>query len=401
MQTRSPSLLSDAELVTEVQRLARVEREATAQLVAHLAELDARRLYLGAGFPSLFTYCTEVLRLAEHATYNRIEAARAARRFPVVLELLGKGSLNLTSVRLLAPHLTDDNHRELLAAASGKSKREVAELLARYFPRPAVRDSIRRLPARSQPAPPVGPTPWGAPGAPSSSAFPASPDEPSPRGSIHDCAPNDAPGCPGAPHPLLDSGRGPTPGGPGTADPRRAGATPGARHRQEVTPLAPDRFEIRFTASARTCEKLRLAKDLLRHSVPTGDTAEIVDRALAALLRDVARGKVAATDRPRESRGTAAGSRHVPAEVKRAVWLRDGGRCAFVAGNGHRCAERGFLEFHHVEPYAVGGRPVVDNIALRCRAHNRHEADLFYGPGTLGSDGSLRRAVGPAPPSPP
>jgi hypothetical protein len=146
MKTKIPSHLSDPELVSEVKRFARDEREATGQLVAHLAELDARRLYLGAGFSSLFTYCCEVLRLSEHEAYNRIEAARAARRFPLILDLLGEGRLNLTTVRLLAPHLSKDNHGELLAAASGRSKRDVEELLARRFPRPEVPSLIRKLP---------------------------------------------------------------------------------------------------------------------------------------------------------------------------------------------------------------------------------------------------------------
>ena len=134
MKIDIPSHLSDDALVAEVTSLAGREREATAHLIAHLAELDARRLYLGAGFSSLFTYCTEVLRLSEAEAYNRIEAARAARRFPIVLDRLAEGSLNLTTVRLLASHLTDENHLELLAAASGKSRREVEELLARYSP---------------------------------------------------------------------------------------------------------------------------------------------------------------------------------------------------------------------------------------------------------------------------
>ena len=109
--------------------LARSEREATADLIAHLAELDARRLYLGAGgFSSLFSYCTDVLRLSEAEAYNRIEAARAARRFPAILDMLGDGRPDLTTVRLLAAHLDDDNQRELLAAASRKSRRQVEEL---------------------------------------------------------------------------------------------------------------------------------------------------------------------------------------------------------------------------------------------------------------------------------
>src|SRR5882762_2389326 len=136
MRINIPSQLSDDDLIDQVKVLARCEREATASLIAHLAELDARRLYLGAGFSSLFTYCCEVLHLSEPAAYNRIEAARAARRWPVILGMVGEGALSLATVRLLSSHLTAENHQELLAAATGKSKRQVEELLVRYFPQP-------------------------------------------------------------------------------------------------------------------------------------------------------------------------------------------------------------------------------------------------------------------------
>src|SRR6059036_3675075 len=158
MKIDIPSHLSDDDLVAQVKSLARHEREATASLIAHLAELDARRLYLGAGFSSLFTYCVEVLRLSEPAAYNRIEAARAARRFPVILQMLREGSLSLATVRLLASHLTADNHHELLAGAAGKSKREVEELLVQYFPRPEVPSSLRKLPVARALPPPAGAT---------------------------------------------------------------------------------------------------------------------------------------------------------------------------------------------------------------------------------------------------
>ena len=327
MNIQFPARLSDTELVAEVTRLARCEREATALLVAHLAELDARRLYLSAGFSSLFTYCREVLGLSEQSTYNRIEAARAARRFPVILDMLGEAALNLATVRLLAPHLTPDNYEELLTAASRKSKREVEELVVRYSPQPEVASLIRKLPA-PRPADPPGP----------SAAMPP---------------------------------------GPALAAP--AAAVPPPR-RPPVMPLAEDRYQIRFTATASTCEKLKLAQDLLRHAVPSGDTAEIVDRALTALLEDLARKKFAATERPRAGGSLANGSRHIPAAVKRAVWLRDGGRCAFTSAAGRRCDAHGFLEFHHVQPFAVGGEATAANIQLRCRAHNAYEAELFFGP---------------------
>src|SRR5438445_8517410 len=154
MKIDIPSHLSDDDLVAQVKSLARCEREATACLIAHLAELDDRRLYLGAGFSSLFTYCCSVLHLSEPAAYNRIEAARAARRFPVILGMLGEGSLSLATVRLLAAQLTADNCEELLTAAAGKSKREDEQRLAGYFPRPDVPASVRKLPAAKPPAVP-------------------------------------------------------------------------------------------------------------------------------------------------------------------------------------------------------------------------------------------------------
>ena len=74
--------LDDQALRIEVPRLARSERSATVELVARLAEFDERRLYLAEGFPSLYAYCTAVLKLSEHEAYNRIAATRAVRRHP-------------------------------------------------------------------------------------------------------------------------------------------------------------------------------------------------------------------------------------------------------------------------------------------------------------------------------
>ena len=138
-----PSHLSDDDLVAALQSLAQAERGATAQLIAHLAEMDARCLFLPAGFSSLFVYCTSVLRLSEDAAYNRIDVARTVRRFPVILEKLAEGSLSIATVRLLGPHLTPETKDELIGGASGKSKRQVEELLARHAPRPDVAPSIR------------------------------------------------------------------------------------------------------------------------------------------------------------------------------------------------------------------------------------------------------------------
>src|SRR5215470_18824663 len=111
----TPSCLSDRDLEMEVARLAKCERDSTASLVAHLAELYGRRLHERAGFSSLFTYCVEILRFSEHEAYDRMRAAKVARRYPQVIAWLASGELNLTGVRLLAPHLTRENHAGLFA----------------------------------------------------------------------------------------------------------------------------------------------------------------------------------------------------------------------------------------------------------------------------------------------
>jgi hypothetical protein len=148
--------------------------------------------------------------------------------------------------------------------------------------------------------------------------------------------------------------------------------------RAAIEALAPDRYRFQVTIGGETLEKLRLARDMLRHALPSGDDAAILDRALTSLLLDLAKAKFAATDAPRPSRGTGPESRHIPAEVRRVVWLRDLGCCAFVGAEGRRCKERSFVEFHHVRPFAVGGASTADNIQLRCRRHNDYEARVFF-----------------------
>jgi hypothetical protein len=115
-------------------------------LIALLAEMDTRRLYLAEGFSSLFVYCTQCLRLSEHAAYGRIEAARAARNFPLILQFLTDASITLTTVCLLASHLTVENYERLLGDARCKTKREVEMLIATLAPKPAVASMVRKLP---------------------------------------------------------------------------------------------------------------------------------------------------------------------------------------------------------------------------------------------------------------
>jgi hypothetical protein len=86
MPINSFAHVSDRDLLETTIRAASDERRVTAELLALLGEVDARRLFLSEGCSSLFTYCTQVLRFSEHEAYHRIEAARAARHLPVILE---------------------------------------------------------------------------------------------------------------------------------------------------------------------------------------------------------------------------------------------------------------------------------------------------------------------------
>ena len=368
MENAKPERLTDGALTAELTRLAAGERASTAALIAHLAEFDSRRLYLGAGFSSLFAYCREVLRLSEHESYNRIEGARLVRRFPTILDLLARGDLNLTTVRLLAPYLVADNFADLVGAARGRSKREVEEVIVGRFPKPDVVVTIRRTPATNgRSAREVGSAVPGAACGPDSGSVERI------RGANDSSGASDSrPMAPGTPIALEGATVVERVAGP---QPRRA-----AVRTDEIAPLSPGRYAVRFTASAKTREKLRFAQDLLRHAVPSGDFGIVIDRALSLLIEDLLRRKAAVTEGARRPRTGNGSSRHIPAGVRREVWLRDGGRCGFVSPLGRRCAARALLEFHHVEPYGIGGAAIASNISLRCRPHNAYESELFFGP---------------------
>ncbi len=350
--------LSDSDLLRQVALLATRERGATVDLVGHLAELDARKLHVAEGYGSLFAYCTGPLRLAEHAASNRIEAARLSRRFPVVLDLLSDGSLNLSTLRLLAPHLRPENFETLVSQARLRSKREVETLVAQFSPRPDVPASVRRLPERRPIAQNAEP--------PSGEQFQAM--DANERATL---AGTDA---------STDSVRPTAPSELRAQPVEPAEALPRLGDRPVLVPLSPGRYRVQFTMTAPTHDKLRRAQELLRREVPDGNPDAIIDRALTLLLEDVARRKLAVTSAARSSQPVRTRSRQIPAHVRRAVWLRDGGRCAFVSAHGRRCDERVYLEFHHREAYAIGGEATVANISLRCRAHNVYEAKLAYGP---------------------
>jgi 5-methylcytosine-specific restriction endonuclease McrA len=349
--------LPDRELLARLETLATSERQTCAELIAHLAALDERRsLYLAAGYGSLFAYCREALRLSEDATCARTDVARICRKFPIVLGHLASGELSLTTARLIGHHLTPENQHDVLRRARGRTRRDVEVLVAELSPQPAVPSTVRRLPTPATTATPLA----------------ASASVPSP----------DTTGAPVAAVP---------------AAPTAAVLPPAGR--PSIQPTAPGHYRFKLDVGQETHDKLRRLQTLLRPEIPTGDPAAIVDRALALLLAKVEKQKcgAAATIRPgtdKTAKETGESNpRTIPRWVRRAVWRRDQGRCAFVSSDGRRCTETHFLQYHHIIPWALGGRATIDNISLRCRSHNQYEADLVFGPQPRRADRNGRRDI--------
>ena len=327
--------LTDETLLGDLAALIKLDRATIASFLACIAEVDARRLYLPAGYPSMYAYCLEELRLSEDAAYKRIQAARAARQFPALFPALADGRLHLTAACLLAPHLTPENADELIAEATHQTKSGIELVLAHRFPRAeALRldEGISAL-ARLAPAQVAAPVPGQVVTAP---------------GMIPDNSPVLAQVAP----PAL---------------------------RDKVAPIAPQRFALQVTIASSTHDKLRRAQALLGHSVPSGEIALVLDRALDALIGQLEKRKCASTPRPRRASRPTAARRTIPAHVRRAVWERDQGRCTFVSSSGRRCAAIRGLEFDHIDPVARGGVATVDRMRLRCRAHNQYEAERAFG----------------------
>src|SRR5450432_2597068 len=148
--------VGNEELVAALSGVVRRENDLMSDFLAHLAELDERRLYLDFGFTSLFAYCTEALGFCKSSAGRRVAVARVCRRFPEAFGRVARGELQLSVLSLLAPHLNTENAAELFEACSRKSCEQVELLLAARFPKPDVREAIRRLPTRADVRTPDG-----------------------------------------------------------------------------------------------------------------------------------------------------------------------------------------------------------------------------------------------------
>jgi hypothetical protein len=384
--------LSERQLLERFDDLVRRDRANTAQLLAHIAEIDARKLWAKHACSSMFAFCMERFHMSESVTAKRIWAARTARRFPVILQMVAKGELHLSGINRLGKYLTEGNHRSLLSRAKHKSSREIDVLVAELAPRPDVPSRVRALPRRAgnvvpaRMVPPSARVDRGREGLNRSprtigagKGAPDAADYGSDSFTSDDArAAGSAMGGGGAGAGSFECTEQTAMCGSVVPEPAAVVSKPSV-HKQIVA-LAPRRFKLEITIDQQTHDRLRALQDLLTPWLPSADPASIVSRAIELLLDETLKKKAAITEKARaDSARTGKRTRAIPAAVRREVWQRDRGRCTFVDERGRRCRETSRIEYHHEILYGKGGRHGVENIALRCRAHNQYQADLDFG----------------------
>ena len=241
--------------------------------------------------------------------------------------------------------MTAENVSAVLAEATGKSTRQIEELVARLAPKRPVPTVIRKMPAQANPEQPPP------------SLFEHAGTAMSPGTAVSQVS-----------SPATES------------VPVSAPVQPRDERRAVIKPLAEESFRFQFTASRACRDKLRQAQDLLRHRVPDGDVGTIVEKALDALIERVTKERFGEVRKPRRTAAEpVSGSRHIPSAIQREVFERDSGRCTFTDERGRRCEEKGWLEFDHLDGFARTHLHDADRIRLLCRAHNQCAAERMYG----------------------
>jgi len=419
--------LADDQLISGLANIVHRRNQITAEFLAYLAELDERRLFLDLGFSSLFEYCVETLRLCESTAGRHIAAARVCRNYPESFALVASGTLHASALSLLKKHLTPENATELFELCAHQSARKVEELLAARFPRPDVRDLVRRLPAR---AGVVLDVEYAIdPARITTTSREVCVELASTASPLGETSVELSPTATTSSEPAVELAK--TPAG---LPPREltAAASGQAAKQRRLEPLSADRYGVHFTADGEFCALLDRVRGLAGHRLPSGDLMTLLKRGLEAYERELEKERFAVGGKTRRKRHavrtsdalcTADASKskfskselsesnpqpkpntsptpkpkpHYPTAVVRAVFLRDGKRCSYVSPDGRRCSARRCLELDHIEPRAAGGEDTIYNLRLRCRAHNQWYARQYFGTSRVDAaikDARLRRAA--------
>jgi len=361
-----------------------------ARIIAHLAEVEERRLHLREGSESLFGYATERLGLSNSEAFHRITAARIARRFPIVFSLIEQRALHLFAVCLLRDYITRQNHRELLAEASHKTKWQVQELLARRFPQAELPSRIRLSRAVIEP---IAEARYRIEFTASSALkeklehLRALLSHWNPSGDIAVVIERAL---------EIAIERVEKQRFAKMAAPRRARADSAKRATRDTPQKSPaDSIEraTRDTPQKSPADSIERAT----RDTPQKSPAGSIERATTEASRHAESSEQVMSLRRTKSRREARA--HIPNAVRREVAERDELRCTYCAPDGVRCTARAFLQLHHERAWARGGEDAADNLRLLCASHNRLLAEEEFGREHIAARsaakcGQVREAVG-------
>lgn len=313
--------LTDQFLLEQTRKLVAEERRITTELLHHLREVDRRRCFADLGFGSLFAYLVEGLGYSESAAQRRISAMRLLKEIPELEEKLRTGAISL-SVAAQAQQLFRQEAK-LEKPLTPDAKREILSSLEGKSTREAEKALL--------------------------------------------------------PHSSL----------PASLIPDR------------VRALSESASEVRFVASPELLDDLERLRGLLAHSHPQLSLGELVQ-----LLAKLALAKLDPAREPktRQKETVAAPevksrlpepeicliapatnpiparTRFIPAPLRRQIWQRDGGCCAFVDPVTKRtCGSRHALQVDHLTPVALGGKSTPPNLRLLCFQHNQRAAIRIFG----------------------
>lgn len=346
------------QLISQAKAVLGVERQALVKFLAILGSIDSRQICVDAGYASLFTFLTQALHLSEGSAAKRVRACRLVQQHPQTLVLIESGAIHLSAASLLFAHKDDERFPELLRESTFKSARAVEFILAKASPKSGpVRESLRLMVPRNAELKVIpSTTSLESESQPASMSVPMS--------MIFD----------GEPMPPIQ---------------------PSVLSAAKKEPIIDTDVAARLSVTLSQDDYLRLKR--MRELMPGLSLGEVIGKALKSLqdktdpavrlvrvkrprgtkLAGIAETKQAKSDVQVKS------SRYISTDTKREVLSRDSNQCTYVAADGHRCVERGKLEFDHIVPFAHGGPNDVENLRLRCKAHNLHHARSIFGEGFM------------------
>jgi 5-methylcytosine-specific restriction endonuclease McrA len=405
--------LTDDELLPNTRRLVGKSNQLLAALLVHLAEVETRGVHRVRRCASLYTYCSYELRFSEDAAARRSAAARLVKQFPALLGAIADGELHLTGLLMIGPHLTLENHLEVLGRAKFRTKKELAKLVRELNPLPQVPDRIE----------PLGPALAQAPRQPTWAEFAASL-----------CPPIRALPAGERPRDWANDGFGSAFGHSSASGAEAIGtAEDGLPTDGETLPVGPvpaglppvtgpQHYQLQFSTVEEHVHLIERARALLARERPGATLGELHLEAMKMFVATLEKRKFAVTERPRTASAQPATlggrnpaepprqrvnleapepseaprqrvalgrpetpeaprqrGRYIPAAERRAVFQRDQGRCTYVDARGERCSETHYLELHHLQPFARHGANIASNLTLRCPAHNVLAAEQDFG----------------------